>query len=39
MKGKIRFFLEEKLFKPIDLVFHKDFNKEIEKEAMKGVEI
>jgi predicted nucleotidyltransferase len=38
-KAKIKFFLEEKLFKPVDLVFHKDFNREIEKEALNGKEI
>ena len=39
VKAGIKYFLEESLFKPIDLVFHKDFNKPIEKEALGGIEI
>jgi len=39
LEAKIKFLLEEELFKPVDLVFHKDFNRKIEKEALKGVEI
>ncbi len=38
-KSKIRFFLEEKLYKPVDLIFHTDYEREIEKEALKGVKI
>jgi len=38
-KSNIRFFLEDRLLRPVDLVFHKDFDREIEKEALKGVEI
>jgi len=37
--AKIRYILEENLLRPIDLIFHKDFNRYIEKEALKGVEI
>ena len=39
IETKIKFFLEEELLKPIDLVFHRDFEREIEKEALKGIEI
>jgi len=39
IEAKIKFFLEEELLKPIDLVFHRDFEREIEKEALKGIEI
>ncbi len=38
-KAKAIFYLEEKLLKPIDLIIHKDFNRLIEKEAIKGEEI
>ena len=38
-KVKIKFFLEENLLRPVDLVFHKDFNRLIEKEALKGIAI
>ncbi|WP_457559991.1 nucleotidyltransferase family protein [Caminibacter sp.] len=31
--------LEEKLLKPVDIVVHKDFNRDIEKEALKGKKI
>jgi len=39
LEAKMKFLLEEELFKPVDLVFHKDFKRKIEKEALKGVEI
>ncbi|RUM56195.1 MAG: nucleotidyltransferase domain-containing protein [Nautilia sp.] len=39
IESKIKFFLEGELLKPIDLVFHRDFEREIEKEALKGIEI
>jgi predicted nucleotidyltransferase len=29
--------LKQKLHKPVDLVIHKDFQRDIEKEAMKGI--
>ena len=29
--------LQHKLYKPIDIVLHRDLNREIEKEAIKGV--
>ena len=28
--------LERALYKPVDIVVHKDFNREIEQEALKG---
>jgi len=39
LEAKMKFLLEEELFKPVDLVFHKDFKRKIEKEVLKGVEI
>jgi len=36
-KSRIKFLLEENLLRPVDLVFHTDFNRLIEKEALKGV--
>jgi predicted nucleotidyltransferase len=36
-KAKAIFYLEEKLLKPIDLIIHRDFNRLIEREALKGV--
>ena len=38
-RGKIRYTLEEKLLRPVDLIFHKDFERPIEKEALKGIEL
>jgi len=38
-KSTLKFELENKLFRPVDLVFHKDFNILIEKEAKKGIKI
>ena len=35
----LKFELENYLLRKVDLIFHKDFNLLIEKEAMKGVEI
>lgn len=29
--------LERVLYKPVDIVLHKDFSREIEKEALKGI--
>ena len=37
--GLIRMILEEKLLIPVDIVIAKDKNKDIEKEALKGVKI
>ncbi len=31
--------IENRLFKPVDIVVHYDFNRLIEKEAMKGIKI
>ena len=38
-KSKIKYTLENNLLRPVDLVFHKDFNRLIEKEALKGIKI
>ncbi len=35
IKAKLKFLLK----KPVDVVLHKDFNKEIEKEALKGIQL
>jgi len=37
IKSKIKFFLEENLLREVDLVFHKDFHRLIEQEALKGI--
>ncbi len=37
LKIKIRSKLKYLLHKPIDIIFHKDFKKDIEKEALKGI--
>ena len=31
--------LEEALYKPVDIVIHKDFSRYIEQEALKGIEL
>jgi predicted nucleotidyltransferase len=31
--------LKSRLFKPVDLVVHKDFSRHIEKEALRGVRL
>lgn len=36
-KIKIKFMLEDTLYKPVDIIVAKDKNKEIEKEALKGM--
>ena len=38
-KSNIKFELERKLYRPVDLVFHKDYDLLIEKEAKKGIRI
>ena len=38
-KALLKFELQNFLYRPVDLVFHKDFNLEIEKEARKGIAI
>lgn len=38
-KALIKFDLQNYLYRPVDLVFHKDFNLDIEKEAKKGIKI
>ena len=38
-KLKLKIKLQEKLLKKIDLIDHKDFNRNIEKEALKGIKI
>ena len=36
-ESKVKFLLENRLLKPIDILIHQDFNREIEQEALKGV--
>jgi len=38
-KLKALVLLEKQLFKPVDLVVHKNFDRIIEKEALKGVRL
>jgi len=38
-KSTLKFELERRVYRPVDLVFHKDFNLLIEKEAKKGIKI
>ena len=38
-KLKALVLLEKQLFKPVDLVVHKNFDRIIEKEALKGIKI
>jgi len=38
-KQKIKNLLEEELFLPVDIVYHKDYERLIEKEALKGIKI
>ena len=38
-KLKTLVLLEKQLFKPVDLVIHKNFDRIIEKEALKGIRI
>jgi len=37
--AKVKFWLEESLLKPIDIIIHQNFEREIEKEALKGIKI
>jgi len=37
--AKVKFVLEERLLKPIDILIHSDFNREIEQMALKGIKI
>jgi predicted nucleotidyltransferase len=37
IKASVR--LERLLYKPVDIVVHHDFEREIEKEALKGIKI
>jgi len=37
LKLTLRAKLKELLYKPIDIVYHQDFSRDIEKEALKGV--
>jgi predicted nucleotidyltransferase len=39
IKSSLKFELENYLSRPVDLIFHKDFNLLIEKEAKKGVKL
>jgi len=38
-RAKVVSYLEYKLLKPIDLLIHRDFNRLIEQEALKGVRL
>jgi len=38
-KLKTLVLLEKQLFKPVDLVVHKNFDRIIEKEGLKGVRL
>ena len=38
-ESKVKFLLEERLLKPIDILIHSDFNKEIEQIALDGIKI
>jgi len=38
-ESRVKFILEERLLKPIDILIHIDFSREIEQEALKGVKI
>ena len=38
-ESKIKFLLQNMLYKPIDILIHRDFARDIEKEAKKGVRI
>ena len=37
--ARARFLLENELLRPVDIVVHRDYNREIELEALKGVRI
>jgi len=36
-ESKVKFLLEERLLKPIDIIIHSDFDRLIEQEALRGV--
>ena len=38
-ESKVKFLLEERLLKPIDILIHSDFNREIEQIALDGIKI
>jgi len=38
-RAKIKWLLQERLGKPVDIVVHRDFDRPIEQAAMKGVRI
>ena len=38
-ESKIKFLLQNMLYKPIDILIHRDFARDIEKEAKKGIRI
>ena len=38
-ESKIKFLLEDRLLKPIDVLIHYDFNREIEEIALKGIKL
>jgi len=37
--AKAKFILEERLLKPIDILIHSNFDREIEQIALKGIKI
>jgi len=37
--AKAKFILEERLLKPIDILIHSNFDREIEQMALKGIKI
>jgi len=37
--AKVKFVLEERLLKPIDILIHSNFDREIEQIALKGIKI
>lgn len=38
-ESKAKFVLEDRLLKPIDILIHSDFGREIEQIALKGIKI
>jgi len=37
--SKVKFLLEERLLKPIDILIHRDFSREIETIALEGIKL
>jgi len=38
-ESQVKFLLEDRLLKPIDILIHRDFSREIEKIAIEGIKI